>query len=61
MGYVCLYSLKNPSYPEFLCSTQAGVMCLDLHPDYPNMLAIGLYDGNVAVSKIVFFLTIVWF
>ena len=26
------------------------VMCLDIHPDYPNMIAIGLYDGNVAVS-----------
>ena len=25
-------------------------MCLDIHPDYPNMIAIGLYDGNVAVS-----------
>ena len=28
------------------------VMCLDIHPDYPNMIAIGLYDGNVAVSLI---------
>ena len=27
------------------------VMCLDIHPDYPNMIAIGLYDGNVAVSS----------
>ena len=27
-------------------------MCLDIHPDYPNMIAIGLYDGNVAVSFI---------
>ena len=29
-------------------------MCLDIHPDYPNMIAIGLYDGNVAVSFILY-------
>ena len=24
-------------------------MCLDLHPQHPNLLAIGCYDGTVAV------------
>jgi dynein intermediate chain 1 len=64
VGYVCLFSLKNPSYPEFLCQTPCGVrhvriftvhsqvMCLDLHPDYPNMIVLGLYDGNVAVREV---------
>ena len=33
------------------------VMCLDIHPDYPNMIAIGLYDGNVAVSDYQMFRT----
>lgn len=51
-GYVCLFSLKNPSYPEFLCETPCGVMCLDLHPAHPHMLVVGLYDGNVAVYNL---------
>ena len=24
-------------------------MCLDVHPDHPFLLAVGLYDGKVAV------------
>ena len=24
-GYVCLFSLKNPSYPEYICKTNSGV------------------------------------
>ena len=24
-------------------------MCLDLHPDNPFLVAVGLYDGSVAV------------
>ena len=32
-GVVCVFSLKNPSYPEFLCQAPCGVMCLDFHPE----------------------------
>ena len=32
VGYVCIFSLKNPSYPEYLCWAQAGIMCIDFHP-----------------------------
>ena len=32
-GVVCVFSLKNPSYPEFLCHAPCGVMCLDFHPE----------------------------
>ena len=31
-GLICVFSLKNPSYPEFICKAAAGVMCLDFHP-----------------------------
>ena len=27
-------------------------MCLDIHPDHPHMVAVGLYDGNVAVYNL---------
>ena len=30
-GLLCLYSLKNPSYPEYACPTESGVLCLDWH------------------------------
>ena len=32
VGYLCLFSLKNPSYPEYLCKAPCGVMCVDIHP-----------------------------
>ena len=31
-GVICIFSLKNPSYPEYLCWAQAGIMCIDFHP-----------------------------
>jgi dynein intermediate chain 1 len=49
MGFLCMYSLKNPSFPEFCCQTESGVMCLDWHPQHSSVLCVGLYDGTVAV------------
>lgn len=46
---ILLYSLKNPSYPEFIYTTESGVMSLDFHSEYPNLIAAGFYDGTVAV------------
>lgn len=34
-GMILFYSLKNPSFPEYTYSTESGVMCLDIHPEYP--------------------------
>ncbi|KAJ1094213.1 hypothetical protein NDU88_007291 [Pleurodeles waltl] len=51
-GLLLLYSLKNPSYPEFIFNTKSGVMCLDIHEDHPYLLAVGLYDGNVALYNL---------
>ena len=30
-GVICIFSLKNPSYPEYCCWAEAGVMCIDFH------------------------------
>lgn len=30
----------------------AGVMCLDFHPQHPNLLAVGFYDGSVSVFDV---------
>ncbi|KAK9862806.1 hypothetical protein WJX84_010841 [Apatococcus fuscideae] len=51
-GLVACFSLKNPSYPEFSCVTDSGVLCLDLHAQHPNLLAVGCYDGSVHVFDI---------
>lgn len=32
--------------------TECGVMSCDIHPKYPFLIAIGLYDGNVAVYNL---------
>lgn len=52
-GMICFYSLKNPSFPEYIFETESGVLCLDIHPDYPHMLCVGFYDGSVGVYNIV--------
>lgn len=40
-GTVCLFSLKNPSYPEWICPTESPVMCLDFSEQHPHLLVIG--------------------
>lgn len=51
-GAVCLFTLKNPSFPDYICLTDSGVMCADTHPKYPYMVVIGLYDGSVQVFNV---------
>ena len=51
-GIVCCFSLKNTSYPEYVISTESGVMCLDFHPQHPSLLAVGCYDGTVLAYDI---------
>lgn len=51
-GMVCCFSLKNTSYPEYVISTESGIMCLDFHPQHPSLLAVGCYDGTVLAYDI---------
>ncbi|KAI8806509.1 WD40-repeat-containing domain protein [Cladochytrium replicatum] len=51
-GMIACFTLKNPSYPEFLYVTESGVMCLDIHPQHPSMIAVGLFDGSVCVYNL---------
>ena len=48
-GAMCLFTLKNHSSPEYVITTETGVVCLDIHPKYTYLICIGKYDGNVAV------------
>ena len=49
MGLICLYSLKNTTHPEYAYSCEAGVCCLDFHPESAALLAVGLYDGKMII------------
>ncbi|NXW40209.1 DNAI1 protein, partial [Nyctiprogne leucopyga] len=51
-GMLLLYTLKNPSFPEYVFSSESGVMCLDFHNDRPYLVAVGFYDGNVAIYNL---------
>ncbi|XP_030367205.1 dynein intermediate chain 1, axonemal isoform X2 [Strigops habroptila] len=51
-GMLLLYTMKNPSFPEYIFSSESGVMCLDFHNDYPYLMAVGFYDGNVAIYNL---------
>ncbi|XP_021108638.1 dynein intermediate chain 1, axonemal isoform X3 [Heterocephalus glaber] len=51
-GMLLLYSLKNPSFPEYIFSSDSGIMCLDIHVDHPYLVVVGHYDGNVAVYNL---------
>uniref|UniRef100_A0A6I8NLR2 Dynein axonemal intermediate chain 1 n=1 Tax=Ornithorhynchus anatinus TaxID=9258 RepID=A0A6I8NLR2_ORNAN len=51
-GMILLYTLKNPSFPEFIFGCESGIMCLDMHADHPYLIAVGQYDGNVAIYNL---------
>lgn len=34
---------------RYVFPVSSGVMCLDIHPDHPFLLAAGMYDGSVAI------------
>ncbi|EFX88989.1 hypothetical protein DAPPUDRAFT_310944 [Daphnia pulex] len=48
-GLVCVFSLKSPNHPERSAQVQAGVSSLDFHPEFWQLLAVGMHDGHVAV------------
>uniref|UniRef100_A0A2A4JMW1 Dynein intermediate chain 2, ciliary n=1 Tax=Heliothis virescens TaxID=7102 RepID=A0A2A4JMW1_HELVI len=49
VGCLCLYSIKNPAYPEYAVITESPVICLDVYKEIPYLICVGLYDGNVCV------------
>ncbi|NXA06608.1 DNAI1 protein, partial [Sapayoa aenigma] len=51
-GMLLLYTLKNPSFPEYVFSSESGVMCLDFNSEHPYLMAVGFYDGNVAIYNL---------
>ncbi|EER11131.1 axonemal dynein intermediate chain inner arm i1, putative [Perkinsus marinus ATCC 50983] len=48
-GAVLFWSLKNPFYPERALKTTAGVSSVAFSDTYPNLLAVGMQDGGLAI------------
>ncbi|KAM6947947.1 dynein, axonemal, intermediate chain 1, paralog 2 [Lycodopsis pacificus] len=51
-GMLVHYSLKNSTFPEYIYPTDSGVLCLDIHEQHPHLVAVGFYDGCVAVYNL---------
>lgn len=51
-GFICFFSLKNPSYPEFVFEASSPVLCLDIHPTSSELVVAGLRNGNLAVYDV---------
>uniref|UniRef100_A0A3Q3BMK1 Dynein axonemal intermediate chain 1 n=1 Tax=Kryptolebias marmoratus TaxID=37003 RepID=A0A3Q3BMK1_KRYMA len=51
-GMLLFYSMKNSAYPEYIYPTTSGVQCLDIHQQHSHLVAVGFYDGCVAVYSL---------
>ncbi|XP_055497906.1 dynein axonemal intermediate chain 4 [Leucoraja erinacea] len=51
-GLICCWSLKNPMWPERIYQCESGVTALDFSADSPNLLAVGHYNGLVAIYNV---------
>lgn len=51
-GVVAVYSLKNTKHPQNTFTLESGALCLDFHPSYSQLLAVGCYDGSVKVFDV---------
>ncbi|XP_062437541.1 dynein axonemal intermediate chain 4 [Rhea pennata] len=51
-GLVCCWSLKNPMWPERVFQCEHGVTTLDFSMASPNLLAVGMYNGIVAIYNV---------
>lgn len=51
-GMVLIWSLRNPAFPEQIWISPRGCMCCAVHPQESSLIAVGMYDGNVALIQL---------
>ncbi|XP_075471997.1 dynein axonemal intermediate chain 4 isoform X2 [Ascaphus truei] len=51
-GLACCWSLKNTMWPERVFHCESGVTALDFSALNPNLLAVGMYNGTVAIYNV---------
>lgn len=51
-GYLMFWTLKNPSFPEKIITSSSRITACKFSNDNPNLIAVGTYDGIVAIYDI---------
>ncbi|XP_077189526.1 dynein axonemal intermediate chain 4 [Paroedura picta] len=51
-GLACCWSLKNPMWPERIYKCSYGVTALDFSVANPNLLAVGMFNGTIAIYNV---------
>ncbi|KAM7433227.1 WD repeat-containing protein 78 [Porites harrisoni] len=51
-GLACCWSIKNPEYPERVFHLNSGVTAVDFSAAHANLLAVGMYDGTIAIYNV---------
>ncbi|XP_066480689.1 dynein axonemal intermediate chain 4 [Tiliqua scincoides] len=51
-GFACCWSLKNPTWPERIYQCAHGVTALGFSVANPNLLAVGMFNGTIAVYNV---------
>ncbi|NXP15339.1 WDR78 protein, partial [Thinocorus orbignyianus] len=51
-GLACCWSLKNPMWPERIFRCEHSVTALDFSKASPNLLAVGMYNGSLAIYDV---------
>ncbi|XP_075037964.1 dynein axonemal intermediate chain 4 isoform X2 [Mixophyes fleayi] len=51
-GLACCWSLKNTTWPERIFHCESGVTALDFSMSSPDLLAVGMYNGTVAIYNV---------
>jgi dynein intermediate chain 4, axonemal len=51
-GYLCFWTLKNPSYPEKVFKTDHSITCCQWSKRDPNLIAVGDSHGNIAIYNV---------
>ncbi|CAK6954451.1 dynein axonemal intermediate chain 4-like [Scomber scombrus] len=51
-GLICCWSLKNLTWPERVFHCHSSVTSLDFSANNPDQLAVGMYDGTVAIYSV---------
>uniref|UniRef100_A0A674N1T4 Dynein axonemal intermediate chain 1 n=1 Tax=Takifugu rubripes TaxID=31033 RepID=A0A674N1T4_TAKRU len=51
-GVLVFHTLKNHSFPEYIYTATSGIMCVDIHQQHSYLVAVGFYDGHVAVYNL---------
>ncbi|XP_056388801.1 dynein axonemal intermediate chain 4 isoform X2 [Hyla sarda] len=51
-GLACCWSLKNTMWPERIYHCESGVTALDFSASSPHLLAVGMYNGTIAIYNV---------